>query len=74
MPSESSRFESVSIEDVTVVRTTEKALLIQPPGGKEHWIPKSQIKRESDIDEDSGEEDVGTLVIPRWLAEGENLV
>lgn len=59
------RYDPVEIEEVTVVRETEKALLCKIEG-VEHWIPKSQINDDSEVYEEGGE---GTLIIPRWLAD-----
>ena len=73
MARDNSRFEPVDIGEVTVVRTTEKAILIQLPAGKEKWIPKSQICQGSEIDEDSATDETGTLLLPRWLVDEENL-
>jgi len=55
----------VELPDVEVVKATDMALLCLIEGD-EHWIPKSQIHRTSEV-KDEGDE--GTLIIPLWLAE-----
>jgi len=68
------RFAAVDIGEVTVVRMTEKAILVRLSGGrKEKWIPKSQICEASEIDGDSSEDDSGHLLLPSWLVDEENL-
>lgn len=49
---------------VSVVRETEKAILIRTIGGKELWIPKSQIASDSEV-HGTGEE--GTLIVSEWI-------
>lgn len=67
-----SRFDPVELE-VSVLRETEKAILVRTDEGKEAWIPKSQILVErTDVSPDPGE--VGTLAIPQWLAEEKGIV
>lgn len=69
-----SRSECVAIEDVEVVRETEKALLCAfelKNGRQELWIPKSQIHDDSEVYEEDTE---GVLVIPEWLAIEKGLV
>jgi hypothetical protein len=38
--------------------------------GEDHWIPKSQVQAGTDV-EDEG--DIGTIVLPKWLAEEKGL-
>lgn len=57
--------ETVQIQNVTVARETDAALLVNVEG-EEIWIPKSQIDDDSEVYKKDTE---GTLVIPRWLAE-----
>ena len=64
------RFEPVEVEDVTVKKETEAAILCVIEGQGEFWIPKSQIKDESDVKEEGDE---GTLVIPAWLADEKDI-
>lgn len=48
----------------TALRDTEKALLVLV-GGREVWVPKSQIEDASEVQEPG---DTGVLVVPRrWL-------
>lgn len=66
------RESTFSIEGVTVIRTSPKAILVK--GGefrKDTWLPKSQLKDGTDIDEVGDE---GTVVIPEWLAEAKGLL
>lgn len=62
--------ETVEIEDVTVKAESTKALLCLIED-KEHWIPKSQIDEDCEL---AAKGDVGTLIIPQWLAEEKELV
>jgi hypothetical protein len=62
--------ETVQIQNVTAVKETEAALLVEVEG-EEFWIPKSQIHDDSEVYKMDTE---GTLVIPLWLAEKHGLV
>lgn len=64
-----SRKDCVEIQDVTVKRETEAAILVVVEG-EEIWIPKSQIHDDSEVYEKDTE---GQLVIPLWLAEAKGL-
>lgn len=60
-----------TFEDVTVIKTTDKAMLCDIEG-MEAWIPVSQIDEDgTDI---CDEDDEGTLVIPEWLAIEKSLI
>lgn len=61
--------DPVSIDNVECTRETAAAILCAIDG-RQHWIPKSQIDEESEV---NGEGDEGTLVISRWLAEQKEL-
>lgn len=61
--------EKVSIEDVVVLRATDKAILCSIDGD-EVWIPKSQVDDDSEVWQDGDE---GTLVISAWLAKVKGL-
>lgn len=61
--------EAVSVEDVVVVRGTERALLVLIDGD-EKWIPKSVIHDDSEVFEENHN---GTLVLKRWFAEKEKI-
>ncbi len=63
--------EIVYISEVRVKREEDRAILIIVEEDVEVWIPKSQIHADSEVE---GEGDEGTLAIPRWLAENEDLV
>ena len=52
----------------TIEAKTEKALLFNDGGGKEVWLPLSQIE---DQEEENG---ILTIIIPEWLAIDEGLV
>ncbi len=52
-------------EGVTVVRETEKSLLVNFGGEENHWVPKSQLSGDSDVTE-SG--DSGSLIVTKWIA------
>ena len=61
----------VSLGNVTVLRTTEKALLCRiEDDDREVWVPLSQIAEESDV---SDEGDEGELLVASWWAEREGL-
>jgi hypothetical protein len=62
------KFDKITVADVTVVKSTDKALLVEVDGS-EAWVPKSQLQQGGTITEDSEEGAAGTLVVPRWLAE-----
>lgn len=54
----------------TALRDTEKALLVLV-GGREVWVPKSQIEDASEVQEPG---DVGVLMVPEWWAAQVDLV
>ena len=56
------------IGDVRLVRTTDKALLVEYEG-EEIWVPRSQVDDDSEIYSDKQVGETGLLVIPYWLAE-----
>jgi hypothetical protein len=60
---------NVTLSDVSVVKETDKALLCNIHG-EEIWIPKSQIKEDSEVFEEGTE---GSLVISQWLASQKGL-
>ncbi len=62
-------FRDVVHFDATAIKETEAALLCEIDG-REVWIPKSQIHKNSDV---QAEEDCGDLVISKWFAEKERL-
>ena len=53
---------------VTVLRKTDAALLVEDENGEEVWIPLSQIHDDSEIWDESKVGETGKLVIPEWLA------
>lgn len=61
--------KNVSIEDVTVKKETDKALLVKI-GEEEMWMPKSQIHEDSSV---FREGDEGQLIISKWIAEQKEL-
>ena len=62
--------ETVEFENVVCTRDTDAALLCEIDGA-EHWIPRSQISPESEVDA-AGDE--GTLVVTEWIAAQRGLV
>ena len=62
--------DTVEIEDVLVLRETEKAILCEIAGA-EVWIPLSQVDDDSEVWQEGDE---GTLTITRWIAEQKELV
>ena len=61
--------EKVHIDDVTVLRTTEMAVLCEIDGS-EYWVPQSQIDDDSEVWEEG---DQGMLVISKWIADQKGL-
>lgn len=55
----------VEIEDVEVLRETDKALLVSLDYGDEVWVPKSQISDNSEVYQDG---DIGVLTVSPWWA------
>ncbi len=62
--------ETASFEKVRVKHETDAALLCRVDG-EDVWIPKSRILDGTDVERPG---DVGTLVIPEWLAVEKGLV
>lgn len=66
--------DTVSFDDVTVVRSSDKALLVSIPehdDGKPIWIPQSHIHDDSEVYKEGTS---GTLVISEWIATEKGLV
>jgi hypothetical protein len=61
--------DKVRIEDVIVLKATDKALLCDI-NDDEIWIPQSQIDDDSEVFQEGDE---GTLVISLWIAEQKGL-
>jgi hypothetical protein len=61
--------EKIRIDDVTILRTTDMAVLFEIDGS-EYWIPQSQIDDDSEVWEEGDE---GTLVISKWIADQKGL-
>ncbi len=60
--------DGVSVEDVSVVKATERALLVSH-AGEETWVPKSVVHDDSEVYDDSSDgKGPGTLVLKRWWA------
>lgn len=55
----------VLIEDAMVKASTDKALLVVI-GSEEVWIPRSQLHDDCEL---TDKEDEGSLIIPQWLAD-----
>lgn len=65
--------DQVVIDDVKVIRATDKALLcrLEHRGEtREVWVPQSQITDDSEVYADGDE---GALVVKQWWAEREGL-
>jgi len=60
----------VTISDVVCIKETDAALLIRLEDGTEHWIPRSQLSKDSDV---SNEDDEGAITLTRWIAEQKSL-
>lgn len=63
--------ETVDLDEVEVLRESDKALLVLV-GGEELWIPKSQIHEDSEVY--SLKSSPGTMKVTRWIAEEKGLV
>ena len=59
------------IEDVLVLKATEKSMYVRSETGYEAWIARS-LTLEGTTIHDEG--DVGTLVLPQWLAAKEKFI
>lgn len=55
----------VEIEDVEVLKATDKALLVYVDS-TEIWLPRSQIHASSAVD---AQGDKGQIVVTKWIAE-----
>lgn len=55
----------IHLEDVSVVKETEKAFLLRLDDDTEHWIPKNQIADWEDLEEG---ETGRTVSITEWIA------
>jgi len=51
-----------------MVKESEKAILIKTKDGKEHWIPKSQIKSKVTIG------NTVEMKIPEWIADEKGIL
>jgi len=58
---------------IEVVAATEQALLCDFDG-EEHWIPKSLLGDDADIDKSSSVGDTGEISIPEWFAIQEGII
>ena len=56
--------EPFSIENVTCLQDTDKAILVEIDG-EEHWVPQSQVDADSEVYQKGDE---GKLVISHWFA------
>lgn len=64
------RNDMIDVEDLTFVRETSAAILVQDPDESEIWLPQSQI----DWPEDADRSDPITVTMPEWLAEEKGLI
>jgi hypothetical protein len=67
--SEDQETEYITVEEVKA--ETPKAILCLFETGDEFWIPKSQIRDDSEV---TTRGDKGELAIPRWLAKEKELI
>jgi hypothetical protein len=67
----SERYETAYFEVTEVKAETDRALLCVFENSAEEWIPKSQIREDSQVNEKG---DAGELAIPVWLAEEKGLL
>lgn len=64
--------ELVEFFDCKVIHVTDKAVLVKMPEMEQpQWFPQSQIHANSEIWK---QDDEGTLVVTRWIAETKGLV
>jgi hypothetical protein len=63
--------DEVTFEDCTVLRETEKAILVEMEDGEEIWFPQSQISANSELWR-AGQS--GALVVSKWIAIQKELV
>jgi len=59
-----------SFEDVKCIAETDAAILCDFEDGVQHWVPKSQLSEDSEVEE---KDDEGTLIVTRWWAEQKGL-
>jgi len=66
----------VTIEDLWLIKETEKACLVKHDEGQEAWIPKSMIVRmeKGKYHESIRWTQIDVLEIPEWLAEQNGLI
>lgn len=62
--------ELIVLNDCTLIKATEKALLIHFDGKPNTWLPRSQIE-ETDLEKEG---DVGYVELPVWLAREKDLL
>lgn len=56
--------EDARVADVVCLRETAKALEVRVAGGDPIWMPKSHVRKTSEV---QGDGDRGTLVCSRWI-------
>ena len=61
--------EKVRIDDVEILRATDKAVLCQIED-QQVWIPQSQIDDDSEVWKEG---DTGTLIVSDWIAKEKKL-
>jgi len=64
--------ELIDVEDLTFVRSSDAAILVEDPDGDEVWLPKSEIAWPEDAGAERG--DSITVTMPEWLAEDKGLI
>lgn len=62
--------QGVEVPGVVCLKESEKAILVELADGKEVWIPRSHIRKGSEVEFDG---DAGVLRISPWLAKQKGL-
>jgi len=70
MPKGSPSHKIVTIQPVTLIRSTPNAGLYRLEDKSEHWLPWDNV-REGSADRDG---QTGKVMIPRWLAEEKGIL
>lgn len=63
--------EDVTLPNTVVLRESDKAIQVRLADGATHWIPKTQIRETSEVQNDG---DRGKLVVSAWIAEQKDLL
>lgn len=66
------RNDMIDVEDLTFVRSSDAAILVEDPDGDEVWLPKSEIEWPKEAGAERG--DSITITMSEWLAEDKGLI